>query len=342
MKKVLIFMASVLLVAGTLYAGSGDLIVNGNLGVGTTSPSYKLQVDTGAQGYLGIEYDTNGYGGLAFTENGIPSGYIQLNDTDAIDKLEFLVGGGSGADRKMVIQDDGNVGIGTTSPGAKLHVAGGDVKLDNNQGLFFGPATNNGITGNDTDDTLTLRTANADRITIKGSQVAIGTSDPKSYKLYVKGSLNVEGQIHQYESVFTSDRKFKNNIKPVTYALSKVTRMEGVSYNWKTDEYKDRGFSEGRHYGVIAQEIEKVLPEIVREDHNGDKAVAYTELIPILIEAVKEQQKMIEDQKVKIAALEFEQQAMKEQQAMVSALFEKVNALEKQVQLQSTVALADD
>ena len=67
---------------------------------------------------------------------------------------------------------------------------------------------------------------------------------------------------------------------------------------------------------------------------DGDKAVAYNELIPILIEAVKEQQKMIEAQQNKIDKLE-------QQQAMVSALYEKVNAMENQMKLQGTMAQVD-
>ena len=85
--------------------------------------------------------------------------------------------------------------------------------------------------------------------------------------------------------------------------LAKILNMRGVSYNWKKEEYKDRGFSEGRHYGVIGQEIEKVLPEVVKESPNGEKSVSYTELIPVLIEAVKEQQKMIEGLKAEVKQL---------------------------------------
>lgn len=61
---------------------------------------------------------------------------------------------------------------------------------------------------------------------------------------------------------------------------------------------------EGIHYGVIAQEIEKVLPEVVKENTDGSKAVAYTEIIPVLIEAIKEQQKQIDELKKKVADLQ--------------------------------------
>jgi hypothetical protein len=72
-------------------------------------------------------------------------------------------------------------------------------------------------------------------------------------------------------------------------------QIQGVSYNWKRDEYENMNFPEGSRYGVVAQEIEKVLPEVVLENSKGEKSVAYKQLIPVLIEAIKEQQETISD-----------------------------------------------
>jgi len=80
--------------------------------------------------------------------------------------------------------------------------------------------------------------------------------------------------------------------------------MRGVSYRWRTEEYPDRGFPTGRHYGVIAQELEKVLPESVKEDSGGDKAVAYTEIVSVLIEAVKELSEDNAELRSRVKALE--------------------------------------
>jgi len=130
-----------------------------------------------------------------------------------------------------------------------------------------------------------------------GGSLGIGAQVAGSYKLVVAGAIYVAG------GYYPSDARFKDNIATIESPLAKILNMRGVSYNWKKEEYKDRGFAEGRHYGVIGQEVEKVLPEVVKESPNGEKSVAYTELIPVLIEAVKEQQKMIEGLKAEVKQL---------------------------------------
>ena len=101
----------------------------------------------------------------------------------------------------------------------------------------------------------------------------------------------------------SSDLRFKDNIKPIESPLSKILGIEGISFDWKKDEFKDKGFPEGRHYGVIAQRVERVLPEVVREGPGGEKSVSYTELVPVLIEAIKEQQKEIEKLRMEVTQL---------------------------------------
>ncbi len=139
--------------------------------------------------------------------------------------------------------------------------------------------------------------------------VGIGTATPDpGYRLTVVGSALASGGIWQ-----NSDIRLKKNILPVEGALDKVLRLNGVSYEWKhgrdfegeaTDalkideegkvkDDKYRNLPEGRTLGVIAQELEQVLPEAVNTGEDGIKAVSYTKIIPVLIEAMKEQQKQI-------------------------------------------------
>jgi hypothetical protein len=64
------------------------------------------------------------------------------------------------------------------------------------------------------------------------------------------------------------------------------------------------GFPDGQHFGVIAQEVEDILPEVVTDGRTGEKAVAYAEIIPVLIEAIKAQQVQIEALEARMAEME--------------------------------------
>ena len=105
------------------------------------------------------------------------------------------------------------------------------------------------------------------------------------------GDFNVDGEIIATGDVTAySDRALKRNIQTIENALDKVLAMRGVTY--QKDE-KDG-------LGVIAQEVEEVLPEVVRKDGYGMRSVAYGNIVGVLIEAIKEQQKQIEELKSKI------------------------------------------
>jgi len=89
----------------------------------------------------------------------------------------------------------------------------------------------------------------------------------------------------------TSDERLKENIKPLENALDKINQINGVEFDWIELNDKEKKVihgNEGHDIGVIAQEIEKVLPEVVTERDSGYKAVKYEKLVPLLIEAVKE------------------------------------------------------
>jgi hypothetical protein len=90
----------------------------------------------------------------------------------------------------------------------------------------------------------------------------------------------------------SSDVRFKKNIETIQDALNKVLNMRGVTFE-KID-------TEGTHIGVIAQEVEKVIPEVVFEDNEGKKSVAYGNLVGLLIEAIKEQQNDINNLRIEI------------------------------------------
>jgi hypothetical protein len=100
--------------------------------------------------------------------------------------------------------------------------------------------------------------------------------------LYVNGALEVTGDITAF---YSSDARLKTNIQPITGALDKVGAINGVTYNWNTLSNKSLDVTE---VGVIAQEVQAVLPEVVVERDNGYLAVNYEKIVPLLIEAIKE------------------------------------------------------
>ena len=120
-----------------------------------------------------------------------------------------------------------------------------------------------------------------------GTNIGIGTTSP-SFKLHVIGRLKTDG-INE-----TSDVRLKKNIVPLTDALKKVLELQGVTYEWKKE-----GMEKGTQLGLIAQEVEKVIPEVVSTDKEGFKSIQYSVLVAVLIEAVKEQQQTIKNQQTK-------------------------------------------
>lgn len=125
------------------------------------------------------------------------------------------------------------------------------------------------------------------RISIANNgNVGIGASSP-TYKLQVNGSVAGVGN---YNNV--SDARYKQNIATFPNALDAILNLRGVTFDWKPTP--GMNFSDGRQIGFIAQEVEKVLPELVTTDKNGYKSVAYANVVPVLVEAMKAQEKRIQ------------------------------------------------
>jgi hypothetical protein len=109
---------------------------------------------------------------------------------------------------------------------------------------------------------------------------------------YIGGALNVVGDITAF---YSSDERLKDNITPIEDPLTKVLSISGNTFDWN-----DKSSHTGKDIGVIAQEIEKVLPEIVTTRDNGYKAVQYEKLTALLIEAVKELSHKVDDLQQKL------------------------------------------
>ena len=89
-------------------------------------------------------------------------------------------------------------------------------------------------------------------------------------------------------SASCTDIRYTKDITQLSNVLKDLQKINGIYYNWKTEEFPDNKFSKERQIGVIAQELEQVYPELVITDRNGYKTVDYPKLSAILIEAIKE------------------------------------------------------
>ena len=134
-------------------------------------------------------------------------------------------------------------------------------------------------------------------------------------KVYITGSLgvgsgvtigNTSGLIKATNDIVayaTSDKRLKENIRPIPWAVDKVKQINGVYFDWiplSEEEEKTIHGNKGHDIGVIAQEIEAILPELVTTRDNGYKAVKYDKIVALLIEAIKEQQGEIDELRRKI------------------------------------------
>jgi hypothetical protein len=134
-------------------------------------------------------------------------------------------------------------------------------------------------------------------------------------------AIVVNGKVKSTGINETSDGRLKKNITPISSALSKILSLEGVTYDWRKDEFPERNFLAGKQYGLIAQELEKIIPELVDTDEEGWKSIEYSHLVPVLIEAIKEQQAIIANQQLELTSLK----SMKEQVDMLNASVELLN-----------------
>lgn len=228
--------------------------------------------------------------------------FVWADSTNA----DFASTGGN----QFLIRASGGVGIGTNSPWAGLHIKGAGFPksfgffdtdaISQDAGLRFyedGTPKSHIFHASGT-NTLNLYGDDYSGIAITSTgRVGIGTTSP-SEKLQVNGNICYTGSIGA-----CSDLRYKKDITVLHGSLEKVTKMRGINYRWRQDEFQDRGFDDSLHLGFIAQEVEQLYPEMVLTDKNGYKSVDYSRLTPVLVEAIKEQQMQIDELRVLVNQL---------------------------------------
>ena len=180
---------------------------------------------------------------------------------------------------QIKVSSTGNVGINNTNPTYKLDVVG-TVKFTNNSKSFTFDGTNLNPSTSGTID--------------------IGGSSNFWYHLY-----SMYGYF-SYAPVVISDINIKTNVTGLTGMMDKIKLLNPVSYKLRSDISaiavdKSNNYTQ---FGLIAQELQQIFPDMVSTSDNGVLGVRYTELIPVLIQAIKEQQTQIEDLNARIQKLE--------------------------------------
>ena len=130
--------------------------------------------------------------------------------------------------------------------------------------------------------------------------ITTSTSNPSQANVQATGNLLIGGNITAY---YSSDINLKDDIRPIESALFKVKQLSGITFTWN-EKAEQAEREKGRDVGLIAQEVQKVLPEIVLIRPNKTLAIQYDKVIPLLVEAIKDQQTIIEDLQQRLELLE--------------------------------------
>lgn len=290
-------------------------------GIGTTAPVNKLQVETATAEPATTGLAANGNLRLSGTTGSHVLDF-GLSSAATYSWLQSRLKSNYTTNYNLALNPNGGfVGIGTTAPTSLLTVGkadgtstAGELVLNpsaanNEGGQIILKKSLNGSTSDWTIDQYGTTAANARFRIFSTSELAglvikengyvgLGNSDPTV-------RLQVTGDIIANSVAGSSDRRFKTNIRPVENALAKVKALQGVYFNWNQKDFPEKDFGTQNELGFIAQEVEQIVPEIVVKEQSKEeyRSVKYDKLVALLVEAMKEQQKQIEQLQVKVKQL---------------------------------------
>ena len=291
-----------------LYNGSSNLISingsNGNFGIGDSNPLQKLivnggslLVNSGTSASAFRDIMMGGIGGWSSGEShGIDTVYNTAASPITFSRIESHFDGTSGrirfrnlffsssprTDILMTIEGNGNVLIGnTTDNGSKLQVSG-QTTLSGITGINSSPVS--GVV-------LSIKTENNGSIDF--GLVIRNSSDTNLFRVRNDGSVILSslgtGLVYSNGGILTStnpsDFNLKENITPINYGLSQILQLNAVTFNWKNDK-----INQGKQYGFIAQEVQKIMPDLVKKgEYLGlDKEGIFTTLVKAIQELKQE------------------------------------------------------
>ena len=256
---------------------SGATLVNvSQLGIGTSSPSYPLQIFGTAGGMLGYFNGTDNNAYSTSTYAGV--------DTFWVNNASTTTGTGSGI----------GFSVKGSGPGEVASIAGistGTTSGDYSTALIFQTRASGGADGEKM------------RITASGN-VGIGTTSP-SYTLHVNGSV---AGTSAYNNL--SDARLKKDVTPLVGGLALISQLQPVRFDWRSEDEREVGkefnLPSGKQIGFIAQDLGKVLPEAVSTAKGKDAimSVAESKVVPVLVAAVKELKAANDNQAAEIDRLE--------------------------------------
>lgn len=294
------------------------VVIRAQTGIGTTSPLNKFEVVTSAANAATSGFASNGNLRLGATVGSHVLDFGLSSSTtyawlQARSKSNYVTNY-----NLLLNPNGGNVGAGTLDAYSTLTVGNasgtipGEISLNpaftSNEGgqITLKRSLNGstadwvidqyGTTSSDARFRIFNSIAESNGLAIlENGNVGLGLTNPSV-------RLQVNGDIIANSIAGSSDIRFKKNIKTVQNALDKVKALRGVYFNWNQEAFPDKNFGDQDELGFIAQEVEKVVPEIVTKENTRDeyRSVKYDKLVALLVEAIKEQQKQIDLLKLEI------------------------------------------